>query len=43
VECAKAGADTFVSGTGLFGQSSLKRAVAKMRRLVSASAALAEF
>lgn len=35
VECAKAGADTFVSGTGLFGQPSLKRAVAKMRKLVN--------
>ncbi len=38
VECAKAGADTFVSGTGLFGQPSLKMAVAKMRRLVTAVA-----
>ena len=37
VECAKAGADTFVSGTGLFGQPSLKTAVAKMRRLVTAA------
>jgi len=37
VECAKAGADTFVSGTGLFGQANLKAAVAKMRRLVSAA------
>lgn len=33
-ECAKAGADTFVSGTGLFGQPSLKRAVTRMRQLV---------
>lgn len=33
VECARAGADTFVSGTGLFGQSNLKKAIAKMRRL----------
>src|ERR1044071_914526 len=32
VECAKAGADTFVSGTGLFGQPGLRSAVAKMRR-----------
>jgi len=34
VECAKAGADTFVSGTALFGQRQLKKAVAKMRDLV---------
>ncbi len=33
-ECAKAGADTFVSGTALFGQRQLGRAVAKMRDLV---------
>lgn len=32
-ECARAGADTFVSGTGLFGQPSLKAAVTKLRRL----------
>ena len=38
VECAKAGADTFVSGTGLFGQASLRTAVTKMRRLVTAAA-----
>lgn len=38
VECAKAGADTFVSGTGLFGQPSLRNAVDKMRRLVTAAA-----
>lgn len=37
-ECARVGADTFVSGTGLFGERSLKRAVAKMRRLVEAAA-----
>ena len=35
VECAKAGADTFVSGTALFGQRQLKKAVAKMRDLVT--------
>lgn len=35
VECAKAGADTFVSGTGLYGQSSLRRAITRMRRLVN--------
>ncbi len=38
VECAKAGADTFVSGTGLFGRPNLKTAVAKMRRLVTTAA-----
>lgn len=30
-ECARAGADTFISGTTLFGSRNLKRAVAKMR------------
>lgn len=30
-ECARAGADTFVSGTGLFKQRNMKRAVQKMR------------
>jgi ribulose-phosphate 3-epimerase len=35
-ECARAGADTFVSGTGLFGQRSLKAAVTKMRKIVKA-------
>lgn len=35
VECAKAGADTFVSGTALFGSKQLKKAVAKMRDLVT--------
>jgi ribulose-phosphate 3-epimerase len=39
VECARAGADTFVSGTGLFGKPNMKAAVAKMRRLVQAAAA----
>ena len=38
VECAKAGADTFVSGTALFGQRQLGRAVRKMRAAVSAAA-----
>jgi ribulose-phosphate 3-epimerase len=33
-ECARAGADTFISGTTLFGQRQLRRAVAKMRDLV---------
>jgi len=43
VECAKAGADTFVSGTGLFGRPSLQTAVAKMRRLVTAAAPPGQF
>jgi ribulose-phosphate 3-epimerase len=34
-ECARAGADTFVSGTALFGRPNLRAAVAKMHRLVS--------
>ncbi|MBA4147694.1 MAG: ribulose-phosphate 3-epimerase [Verrucomicrobia bacterium] len=34
-DCAKVGADTFVSGTGLYGQPSLKRAISKMRKLVN--------
>jgi ribulose-phosphate 3-epimerase len=38
MECARAGADVFVSGTALFGQHQLKRAVKKMREAVSASA-----
>jgi ribulose-phosphate 3-epimerase len=39
VECARAGADTFVSGTALFGQRQLGRAVTKMRDAVSKAAA----
>ena len=39
VECAKAGADTFVSGTGLFKTRSLRAAVTKMRKLTSEAAA----
>ena len=35
-ECARAGADTFVSGTTLFGARSLKTAVKKMRKIVNA-------
>jgi ribulose-phosphate 3-epimerase len=35
-ECARAGADTFVSGTGLFGQRNMKAAVRKMRSIVTA-------
>ena len=38
VECARAGADTFVSGTGLFGKRNLKAAVKKMRDLTQANA-----
>ena len=38
VECARAGADTFVSGTGLFGKRNLKWAVKKMRELVKENA-----
>jgi len=34
VECARAGADVFVSGTTLFGQRNLRAAVEKMRKLV---------
>ncbi len=36
-ECARAGADTFVAGTSLFGQRSLKAAISKMRKIVNAS------
>jgi ribulose-phosphate 3-epimerase len=32
-ECARSGADAFISGTGLFGQPSLRAAVEKMRRV----------
>ena len=39
VECARAGADTFVAGTALFHQRQMKKAVEKMRRLVNAGAA----
>ncbi len=38
VECARAGADTFVSGTGLFSKRNLKAAVKKMRDLAQANA-----
>ncbi len=36
--CAAAGADTFISGTGLFGHKNLKAAVVKMRRAAEAAA-----
>jgi ribulose-phosphate 3-epimerase len=35
-ECARVGADTFVAGTSLFGQRSLKAAINKMRKIVNA-------
>jgi ribulose-phosphate 3-epimerase len=38
MECARVGADAFVSGTALFKQRQMKKAVAKMRDLVSKSA-----
>ena len=38
-DCAHAGADTFVSGTALFGRRNLAAAVRRMRRLVTADAA----
>jgi ribulose-phosphate 3-epimerase len=37
VECARAGADTFVAGTALFGKPSLTAAVKRMRRLTTAA------
>lgn len=39
-DCARAGADTFVAGTGLFGQSSLKRAISKMRKIARENSVL---
>lgn len=36
-ECARAGADVFVSGSGLFAHRNLKAAVAKMRKIVKAN------
>jgi ribulose-phosphate 3-epimerase len=35
-ECARSGADTFVSGTGLFAHRNIKAAVRKMRAIVQA-------
>jgi ribulose-phosphate 3-epimerase len=35
-ECARVGADTFVAGTSLFGQRSLKAAITKMRKIANA-------
>jgi len=37
-ECARAGADTFISGTTLFGRPSLGAAVRKMRKIVETAA-----
>jgi ribulose-phosphate 3-epimerase len=36
-ECARAGADTFISGTGLFQHRNLGAAVRKMRKTVEGS------
>jgi ribulose-phosphate 3-epimerase len=36
-ECARAGADTFVAGTSLFGAGDLKAAVSQLRKSVSAT------
>jgi ribulose-phosphate 3-epimerase len=36
-ECARAGADTFVAGTSMFGQRSLKAAITKLRKQVNAN------
>ena len=36
-ECARAGADTFVAGTSLFGARSLKAAIKKMRKIAHAN------
>jgi ribulose-phosphate 3-epimerase len=37
-QCARAGADTFISGTALFHKPNLKSAVAKMRKLAETAA-----
>jgi ribulose-phosphate 3-epimerase len=36
-ECARVGADTFVAGTSLFGQCSLKVAINRMRKIANAN------
>ena len=36
-ECARAGADTFVSGTGLFAHRNMKAAVKKMKQIIQAN------
>lgn len=35
-ECARVGADTFIAGTSLFGERSVKVAIKKMRKIVNA-------
>ena len=35
-DCARAGADTFVSGTGLFAKPNMRAAVTKLRKIVTA-------
>jgi ribulose-phosphate 3-epimerase len=37
-ECARVGADAFISGTGLFGERSLRVAISKMRRITTENA-----
>jgi ribulose-phosphate 3-epimerase len=37
-QCARAGADTFISGTCLFHRRNLKSAVAKLRKVAEAAA-----
>ena len=37
-ECARAGADAFISGTSLFEQRSLRAAIATMRKIADANA-----
>ena len=37
-ECARVGADAFISGTGLFGEKSLRVAINKMRRIATENA-----
>jgi ribulose-phosphate 3-epimerase len=36
-ECARAGADTFVAGTSLFGQRNMKAAITKLKKIVRAN------
>jgi ribulose-phosphate 3-epimerase len=35
VECARAGADTFIAGTSLFGPGSMKSRVTEMRKVIN--------
>ncbi len=42
IECARAGADAFISGTGLFEKRSLRGAIGKMRRLTEKNARVAD-